>query len=582
MKSGIYALAALDGAPLEPGDRAIVFAGREAPPLNAAGCLLAAQDADAGAISAQREGDRIELLLGSLDEPEEAARALGLDPRVPPTALAAAAHDRWGVATAVRLSGEWLLARWDGSARTLTLLMSECARDDCYFAVAGGRVAVAPTLAGLARLPWVDDDFDAEMLVRTMGRYQLRTGMGERTILKGVSQLRSGSAVTIRVDGTVTEMASPPPPPALAKISFEDAMGEVEALLRRIMRQRMARADDVAFMLSGGLDSSLLAWLGAEECRPGQRLHFLCSASPEGSGIADETGWAQAVTDHLGAPLIRIVPVKADIYVPAPAMFEARAVPTLSPRHYLYRALEDAAASRGASLLVDGAFGELTVSNHGFFQEPPVRRLRRLARLARDGIGALARGRQARLVDDFHVQLAPALLASMAPTDAAPEESLRRLGAHDAIGYEMGWRKTAGQVTAASDPRTRFALPFRDRRLLRLVAALPASFATKDGAPRAMARALLRGHVPDRIALRQCKMAFSPTYQIMLRAHAPAARARIAAQHDADAGDWLDLDWLDRSLAAVAAGATLTLRQSFRVQGTAIAAEFFRWWRPMR
>jgi asparagine synthase (glutamine-hydrolysing) len=93
-----------------------------------------------------------------------------------------------------------------------------------------------------------------------------------------------------------------------------------------------------------------------------------------------------------------------------------------------------------------------------------------------------------------------------------------------------------------------------------------------------MVRAILRGRLPDAIALRQCKMPFSPTYLGMLADQAAAARERIPPQRAAGAGEWLDLDWLDRALTRVASQPSLAHTQPFTVQSTAIAAEFFRWW----
>lgn len=580
MKNGIYGLAALDGAPLDPRDRTILFAGIDDAMQVAPDCALAARDANADAIHVARDGEQAGLLLGNLWEPEENARLLGLGQDAGPARVAVAAHDRWGVDAATRLPGEWLLLRWEGGTRSLTLLMSECARDDCYFAVSGGRVAIAPELTRLARLPWVDAEFDAETLIRTMGRFALRAELGGRTILKGVTQLRPGTSVKIRAEGIATAVAAPKPPPLLSGIGFEDAMAEVRQLLRRIMRQRLHGIGDAAFLLSGGLDSSLLAALAAELVDSGQRLHFLSSAAPDGSGLADETGWAALVADHLGMPLTRVEPpADADAYAPLPRMFADWEAPVASPRHYLYRAFEDEAVARGAKLIFDGSFGELSISNHGFDLDSPRQRLRGLARAAREGIRQWARRRSPALGGQFHVQLAPDLLADMARNFTPPVEPRRALRANEAFGFEPGGGKAARQSTGSSDPRTRYELPLRDPRLLRLVAGFPAGFTVHDGAPRAMIRALLRNRLPDRIAERQCKMAFSPSFQPMLRQQAADARDRIAAQADAGAADWLDLAWLDKTLERAARGAMLTPDQAFRAQGTAIAAEFFRWWR---
>jgi asparagine synthase (glutamine-hydrolysing) len=111
------------------------------------------------------------------------------------------------------------------------------------------------------------------------------------------------------------------------------------------------------------------------------------------------------------------------------------------------------------------------------------------------------------------------------------------------------------------------------------MASYPAAFVTHGGLSRAPARALLHGRLPDTIALRQSKMAFSPTYDAMLQAHAAQAIERLADQRAAGAGEWLDLAWLERALRVAGQGVRLSTDAAFRLQCTAMAAEFFRWWR---
>ncbi|WP_286710566.1 asparagine synthase-related protein, partial [Brevundimonas sp. UBA2497] len=490
-----------------------------------------------------------------------------------------AGHERWGVEAATRLAGEWTLVRWDERARTLTLLMSECARDTCYFAASGGRVAVSAELVRLTRLPWVDGTFDRDAVIRTMGRHSLRETLGDRSIIKGARQLQPGTSVTLRCDGMTRAIATPHPAPALIDISFEEAMREVETLLRRIVRSRLAGPVQAAFLLSGGLDSSLLAWLGVEERLPHQTLHFLSSAAPAGSGIKDETGWAQLVADHLGASLTHVCPAPdAEVYAPSAQVLAEWEAPVPSPRHYLYRAFEDAAAACGSTVLVDGLYGELSVTSHGFFLEQNPSWPHRLVRSVRGGLGAALHGPEAQIAKNFHVQLSRSALADMAKITTGGDQARQLLLPDEPFGFEPGWEKSALQPTSTGHRGVRLVYPLRDRRLLRLVGTFPAAFARHDGAPRSMARALLKGRLPDTIAFRECKMPFSPTWPIMMQDQAPAARALIAAQREAGAGEWLDLEWLDRSLAQVASQTTVSPGLSYRVQATALAAEFFRWW----
>ena len=576
MKNGLYALAALDGAPLDPAVADAIFAGLSTEPVRGASFAAIARDPRPDAAARHDEGSCADLFLGSLDEADGLRRRLGLPAHANNARIAGAAQDRWGVEAARTLGGEWTLLRWDGRAGTLVLLLSECLRDSCYYAVSEGRVAVAPTLVRLAGLDGVNGDFDPDGLVRTMGRHPLERSLGDHTFVKGVRRLPPGTQVTIRADGRATETLPAPVVPEARAISFEAAVQEVEVLLRQIVRRRLAGAGDAAIMLSGGLDSSLVAWLASEERAPGQRLHFLSSAAPEGTGVPDETGWAAIVADHLGVPVTPVTPgPDADVYAPGARMLAGREGPILSPRHYLYEAFEQAALARGAQVLFDGVYGELTVTNPGFAEAADASWRRRLAH----GLKAFL-PRPAGDADPLHVRLAPHLRRQIPRLAAGAEAPGRkRPGATDAFGYAVGWEKSALPPTNMGDPAVRYALPFRDRSLLALFASLPAGFAGQAGVPRAIGRAILKGRLPDRIVARTSKMPFSPTYPHLLARQAGAARERLVAQRAAGAAEWLDLDWLDRSLAAVESGGVSATRALFRIQATAMAAEFFRWWR---
>jgi len=580
VKNGLYAFASLDGSPSDRGRAGLLFSGLSNVPDGAASFAAVASDPHPDAATRHDDGPCTDVFSGHMDEPGEMRRRLGLAADASHAEIAGAAQDRWGVEAARELGGEWTLVRWNGRARTLILLMSECRRDDCYFAVWKGQVAIAPELVRLAKLDGIDGSFDPDALTRVMGRYPLDRPLGHRTFVRGVQRLLPGTQVTLRSEVSLTETLSAPASPLVRAVSFDEGVHEIEVLLRQIVRRRLADGRDAAFMLSGGLDSSLLVWLASEECRPGQKLHLLSSATPAGSGIPDETGWAATVADHLGLPLIPVSPgLEADPYAPSEQMLASREGPLLSPRHYLYEALERAAVANGAATLFDGVYGELTVSNPGNRVSASIPWQRRLAR------GLRARLIPLRATPDpqasrFHVRLSASLLRSVEgqpPSGRVAGGSGRC--ANEPFGYAPGWEKSGLFPTIVGDPAVRYAMPFRDRRLLALFASLPANLARHDGVPRAIGRAVLRGRLPDRIVSRTSKMPFSPTYATLLMTHANIARERLVAQRETGAAEWLDLDWLDQALASVAGGKAFTTTELFGIQATAVAAEFFRWWR---
>ena len=574
--SGVYGLFRFDGGQVDPGDAGILGLVVDRTPGAA---LAGGRDRYApAAIQRSDAGGRITLLAGYLDEPEALADRLALDWATPVADLARAALLRFGSETPALMLGEWTMLHWEPEGR-LTLMASAARRDRIFFAVAGQRCAVAPDLAALARIGWVDDDIDAAGLSYAMGRRTLRAHGGTSTMLKGVRQLGPADCVTIDRGGVRRETAVVLTQQPRWRGTFQDAVAEAEAVLRHIMHQRVARTAMPAVLLSGGLDSSLLAWLAAEERAPGQPLGFISSSAPPDSGIPDETQFADIVAGSLGLAIDRVAPPPdADTYRPPAHIIAGAGGPMLSNRHCLTEAFQVAARSRGATQLVNGCYGEFTVTGRPSFV-PLKQRLRAMAR-------DLVRGRAAPVDENpFNVRIAPGRTARL------PEEIRIAAAAEQLVATPRRggpWDYTFGTATALAQSNEFYAgalrmdFPFRDLRLLRLFAGMPSSFAVRDGVDRAPARRILDGRLPDSIRLRRTGMPASPDHIARLQRQAGAARARIAVFRRADIDEWLDLDWLDQALERVAAHGPRNVDDANEVQLTAINAEVLTWWRTGR
>lgn len=565
---GLYALASLDGTPLSARDLAVLglSAGGD-------GVALAARDGARDLPVTERHA-----FLGHLDEPAALAAALGRDPATTPAELLAAALARYGDDTPAHALGDWSFVAWD--TRTLTLMVSDTARDALLYATDGARVAVGPHVRTLRHLDGVDATPDGASVLLHLGRERLRRTIGDRTILRDVRQVTAGTRVRISRAGVTVGTRPPLPEPTRWRGSFDDSIEALDGVWRTILRQQMARYPHAAVMLSGGLDSSLIAAFAAAE-REGGTLVALCSAAPPGSGLADEVAVARAVAAQAGIALAAVAPdPDADVYLPSPAMLRWHQHPLVGPRHHVYDALYRAAADHGARAIFDGVGGEATLT--GYPDALPWRsRLRALAgrarRLARPGASA-----QETLIDPaFHVRLsaaARALAAAALPTerDLTPPAPRRARG--DLWGYAADIDKQLVSVTTTPLPGLRSPLPFRDRRLVTLFAGMPYRFIDHEGVTRAPARALLSGMVPESVRLRQRGLPFSPDYPDRIRAQAGRARTRIPGFVAAGADQWLDLAWLDTALGTIAGGADVSLDTIYEVQTTAAAAAFLADW----
>jgi asparagine synthase (glutamine-hydrolysing) len=368
MKPGLYALASFDGAPLAREDLkalgiAVVSAENK---YSAPGIVVCAVDDSPAqdAVSVAQKPESIAVFLGYLDEQQELRAKLSMPDESAPAELVWAAIERLGRDAPAALLGEWSFLRWDLRARELTLLGSEAFRDSLYYstgsAAGGGRFALAPDLLALTRLSWVGRSLDPEGFALRMSQAGLRRITGRRTVWRGISSALPAVREVFSL-GQHTEVTAPAhSEPERWRGSFEEAVEALNAVGQRIVGQNMRRYGRSAFLLSGGLDSTLLTTLGAQARGDGAEMFCLSSVAPDGLGIADESEFSAAVAAGLGVARECLVPApEVSIYMPSPGAFEAYGEPIAGPRQYLYDAFFRAAGAAGANAVFDGQLARL-------------------------------------------------------------------------------------------------------------------------------------------------------------------------------------------------------------------------------
>lgn len=576
-KSGVYGLFRLDGGPVDPRDAAAL--GLVCPQSQVSG-LLEAIDRENTATARLDEDGVVTEFAGMVSDQAVQAAELGLAADSSMARIARAALARFGAETPARLIGEWSLLQWDRQDRTVTVMGSAGRRDPVCFARRGAHLAIAPDLFALGRIDWVDTDLDQAVLLLSVGRAGLRKSQGMRTIYRGASRLANGAGVVFSQRAVPLELrgdvfAQPP----RGSGSIDDALEQSEALLLKIMRERLTMAGSAAVLLSGGLDSTLLACAANDARRAGTDLRAYTSALPPGSTGADEMPHAGLVAAMLGLAHQPIVPDPTlDSFRPGPMILGGGNAPPLVNRHCLTETFQQTARNHGTRLLINGTYGEATLT----------------ARLPVGGLRAELRGLARRLLgradptgaitkrNAFHVRLASDLLNHL-PAEIEAEldhQAGARSASVDTDGL-FGFLNVAPKALAHANEfyagAVRMDFPFRDMRLLRHFAALPIEVVRMLGADRGAGRRILAGRVPDAIAQRRTGLPADPDHYARLQRQAPLARNRIAAFRKAGLDALLDLDWLDAQLATIANQGVNGVVQANQIQLTAIFAEFMLW-----
>ncbi len=569
-KSGVYGLFRLDGGPVDR--RAAAALGLTCETEQESGLLEAVDTADPAACARLDEGGIVTVFAGFLSDPAVLIAELGLPATACPARIARAALARFGAQLPARLFGEWSLLQWDRAEGSVTVMGSAARRDPICYARSGPNLAIAPDLFALSRIDWVGAGRDDQVMLISFAQFDLRRGFGDRTIFRSVSRLANGTGLTFRGEAEPIPLrcdllAGTAPFGGTAL----DALEQAEALLRQIMHERLARAGSAAVLLSGGLDSSLLTWAGADA---GARLLAFTSAMPPGSATPDELAEAALVAATLGLQHAPVFPgPELDSYRPAPAILASSNGPSLANRHCLTATFQQTARAHGVGLLINGTYGEGTLTAR-LPEHWPIAFLRSLARrVLRPGSGSSPDPS-----DVFHIRLAPALLARLPDEVAAAVQGQHSQAQADAQpGLAPVLIKALAHPNEFQPGAVRMDFPFRDLRLLRLFASFPAELLRALGPDRGLARRMLAGRLPDAIVQRRRGRPADPDHYARLQRQAPAARGRIAAFRQAGLDAMLDLDWLDGELSAISANGVHGVLQANQVQLTAMSAEFLLW-----
>jgi asparagine synthase (glutamine-hydrolysing) len=203
----------------------------------------------------------------------------------------------WGIGCCERLRGMFAFAAWSRADATLYLARDPLGMKPLYCTeLPGGRgVAFASEVKAFLGLPGFRARLDPHALVQFMEFGYVFDG--ERTSLEGVRKVLPGTWLAVRrgVAGPAREYYAPPAPDLHDGRSAEERCDELEAALESTVAQHLVADVPVGLLLSGGLDSSLLAALAA-------RRGPLTTVTMAFAGSAvDERPEARAVARHIGS-----------------------------------------------------------------------------------------------------------------------------------------------------------------------------------------------------------------------------------------------------------------------------------------
>lgn len=176
------------------------------------------------------------------------------------------AYAEWGESCVERLHGMFAFAIWHQHDQTLFLARDRMGIKPLYFSHTKDRIRFASNTQALLAPGGVDTAID---LVALHNLFSLHAVVpAPRTVLKGVRKLKPGYTMTINRLGDVRErqywqLSAMRPAATYSEAEWREQIHEA---LKRSVDRRLRIADvPVGVLLSGGLDSSLLVALLAEQ-----------------------------------------------------------------------------------------------------------------------------------------------------------------------------------------------------------------------------------------------------------------------------------------------------------------------------
>ncbi|MER6328236.1 N-acetylglutaminylglutamine amidotransferase [Streptomyces sp. NPDC001034] len=220
------------------------------------------------------------------------------------TEVVLAAYRQWGTACVDRFHGMFAFALVEHRTGRLILARDRLGIKPLYLAQTPGRLRFASSLPALLAAGGVDTSLDPAALHQYLSWHA--TVAAPRTVLAGVRKLPPATVRVVEPDGTFREhrywqpsYTRRPEHAGMGPAEWRDAVLEA---LRTAVQRRMVADVPVGVLLSGGLDSSLIVALLADE---GQRdlATFSVGFESEAGDEGDEFWYSDLVarefaTDH--------------------------------------------------------------------------------------------------------------------------------------------------------------------------------------------------------------------------------------------------------------------------------------------
>lgn len=293
--------------------------------------------------------------------------------------LVATGYGRWGSALLDSLRGSFALVAWNADAQCGVVAQDPLGGRSVFTYLDGHRLLFASEVALLLGLLRRRPDADRVALAYHLVDHSVPD---DRTLFEGIRRVGGGRHLELSPSGHVHRRHWAPryqPPLQASRVELAEQLRET--LSAAIDDALTPLPDTAAMLLSGGLDSSVVATLAS---RSTFAVEALSASFPDDAQL-DETSWARRVADHIGFRLTTVAIERREPLQAAASYLHAWQLPLPVPGFFIDEKLLATARSLGATVAIDGQGGDELFGASHFLISDYLRRFRLAAawRLAR-------------------------------------------------------------------------------------------------------------------------------------------------------------------------------------------------------
>jgi asparagine synthase (glutamine-hydrolysing) len=405
-------------------------------------------------------------------------------------------YAEWGPRCVERFNGMFAFAIWERNSGRVVLARDRLGIKPLYYAETPGRFRFASTLPALLAAGDVDTSIEPAALNHYLSWHAVVPP--PMTILKGVRKLAPATLCIIEPDGKrheetfwQLEVGERAEDRGMTEADWRDA---VRATLGKSVARRRIADVPVGVLLSGGLDSSLLVALLAEQGQSNLKT-FSVGFEKVGDVEGDEFRYSDIIAQRFGTDHHRIKIDSSRAFDALPGMVAAMSEPMMSHdaigfymlSHEVAKYVKVAQSGQGADEILGGYhwYPVLMRSNDAVGDYARVYFDRDHAEMAELVAPPLMNGDYSReFVDNFFRNC-----RSARPIDQTLQLDAQIMMVDDPV-------KRVDNMAMASGLETR--VPFLDHEMVELAARVPADLKVRDGGKYILKEAS-RGVVPDAV-----------------------------------------------------------------------------------